>query len=67
MNFDESLKNVEQIVVDLSQDLPMEQAVEKYQQGVQIIKECLNSLETAKGQVFKVKQDLDAFLEEKMK
>ena len=67
MNFDEKLKQVEQIVNDLSQDLPMEQAVDKYQQGVLIIKECLANLEQSKGEIYKVKQDLDKYLEEKMK
>lgn len=67
MNFEEKLKQIENIVIELSQDLPMEQAVEKYQQGVVLIKECLTSLEKSKGEIYKVKQDLDSFIEEKMR
>lgn len=67
MNFEEKLKQIENIVMELSQDLPMEQAVEKYQQGVILVKECLTSLEKNKGEIYKVKQDLDSFIEEKMR
>lgn len=67
MNFDEKINEIEQIVQELSQDLPMENAVDKYQKGVVLVKECLMNLEQSKGEVYKVKQELDKYIEERMK
>lgn len=67
MNFDEKIKEIEQIVQELSEDLPMENAVDKYQKGVVLVKECLMNLEQSKGEVYKVKQELDKYIEERMK
>ena len=67
MNYEEKVKNLEEIATKLEQDLPLEQALELYKQGVGLIKECLTDLEEVKGTISKVKQDLDSYIEEKIK
>ncbi len=67
MNYEEKVKTLEEIATKLEQDLPLEQALELYKQGVGLIKECLTGLEEVKGTISKVKQDLDSYIEEKIK
>lgn len=67
MNYEDNIKELEKIVESLNSDLPMDKALETYQKGVMLIKECLTSLENTKGSVYKVKQELDEFIQEKMK
>ena len=67
MNYEEKVKTLEEIATKLEQDLPLEQALELYKQGVGLIKECLTGLEVVKGTISKVKQDLDSYIEEKIK
>ncbi len=67
MNYEDNIKELEKIVDSLNDDLPMDKALETYQKGVSLIKECLSSLENTKGSIYKVKQELDEFIQEKMK
>ena len=67
MNYEDNIKELEKIVDSLNNDLPMDKALESYQKGVLLIKECLSSLENTKGSIYKVKQELDEFIQEKMK
>lgn len=67
MNYEEKIKELEKIVTSLNDDLPMDKALEAYQKGVALIKECLSSLENTKGSIYKVKQELDEYIQEKMK
>lgn len=67
MNYEDNIKELEKIVDSLNNDLPMDKALETYQKGVYLIKECLSSLENTKGSIYKVKQELDEFIQEKMK
>ncbi len=67
MNYEDNIKELEKIVDTLNNDLPMDKALETYQKGVSLITECLSSLENTKGSIYKVKQELDEFIQEKMK
>lgn len=67
MNYEENLTKLQTLLEELKQDLPISQAVEKYQSAVGIIKENLDGLENIKGSITKIKQDLDSYFEEKMK
>lgn len=67
MNYDEQLEKLEQLTKELEKDIPLSDALEKYSQSVKIIKDCTQSLNQAKGQITKIRQDLDAFVEEKMR
>lgn len=67
MNYEEKLNELEDISKKLENDLPIEKAVELYSKGTIIIKDCLENLEKNKGEVFKIKKELDKYIEEKMK
>lgn len=67
MNYEEKMIELENISKKLEQDLPFEEAVELYSKATLMIKECLDNLENNKGQVYKIKQELDKYIEEKMK
>ncbi len=67
MNYDEKIKQLEQISSELEKDIPLTEALEKYNKGVALIKECVESLDSVKGSITKVKQDLDSYIEEKMR
>lgn len=67
MDYEEKIKELEKIVDSLNADLPMDKALDAYQKGAMLIKECLSSLENTKGSIYKVKQELDEFIQEKMR
>ena len=47
-SFEENLEKLKEIVEDLeSGDLPLKDSLEKFQNGVDIIKQCYKELETA--------------------
>ncbi|MCM1579617.1 MAG: exodeoxyribonuclease VII small subunit [Ruminococcus sp.] len=55
MNFENTLKSVDEIIAKLSEgDIPLEEAVEIYKKGAAQIEECRKMLEEAKGQALKV-------------
>jgi len=52
MKFEEALKRLEKIVTDLEDgDLPLDEALEKYEEGIRLSKTCARKLETAKKKV----------------
>jgi exodeoxyribonuclease VII small subunit len=68
MNYQENVEKLEMIVKQLeNDDLPLERALELFNDGATIIKQCKTYLEEIKGSVYKVKQDLNSFVEEPIK
>ena len=66
MDYDKKLKELENIVNELEKDLPMEQSIELYTKGANLVKECLKELEETKGGIYKVKEELDKLVETKI-
>lgn len=51
-SFEESLKQLESIVAKLEQgDLPLEESVRLFEEGIQLSNACKTDLETAEGKV----------------
>jgi len=52
MKFEEGLKKLERIVGDLEKgDLPLDESLEKYEEGIRLSKLCAKKLEAAKKKV----------------
>ena len=52
MKFEEALKKLEQIVQELEDgDLPLDESLEKYEEGIKLSRICAKKLETAKKKV----------------
>lgn len=52
MKFEEALKKLEKIVSDLEDgDLPLDTALERYEEGIRLSKACAKKLEVAKKKV----------------
>lgn len=52
MKFEEALKKLEKIVQDLEDgDLPLDESLEKYEEGIRLSKVCARKLEAAKKKV----------------
>lgn len=52
MKFEEALKRLEKIVDDLEAgNIPLDEALEKYEEGIRLSKQCAKKLEVAKKKV----------------
>ncbi|MCX5711276.1 MAG: exodeoxyribonuclease VII small subunit [Candidatus Omnitrophica bacterium] len=52
VKFEEALKKLEKIVVDLEQgDLSLDEALKKYQEGIELSRSCSQRLESAKKKI----------------
>ena len=52
MKFEDALKKLEKIVSDLEDgDLPLDEALERYEEGIKLSKACAKKLEVAKKKV----------------
>ncbi len=52
MNFEESVKALEQIVKNLENgELPIEKSIEEFEKGIALVKECRKLLDAAEKQV----------------
>ncbi|MGX7111363.1 exodeoxyribonuclease VII small subunit [Gemella cuniculi] len=59
-NFETNLVNLEKIVADLEAgNLSLEDSLEKYKQGIEIIKKCNNIIENAEKEVAKLAEDFN--------
>jgi exodeoxyribonuclease VII small subunit len=59
--FDDKLGRLEQIVGELEQGgLGLEPAIERYQEGIQLLKECHGALETYRRRVEELTRDAEA-------
>lgn len=52
IKFEEALKKLEKIVEDLEKgDIPLDEALKKYQEGIEISRACAQRLESAKKKI----------------
>jgi exodeoxyribonuclease VII small subunit len=59
--FDDKLERLEKIVGELEQGgLGLEPAIERYQEGIQLLKECHGALETYRRRVEELTRDAEA-------
>jgi exodeoxyribonuclease VII small subunit len=59
--FDDKLQRLEKIVGELEQGgLGLEPAIERYQEGIQLLKECHGALETYRRRVEELTRDAEA-------
>ncbi len=64
-SFEGQLEQLEDIVAQLEQgDIPLDDALELYEQGVSAYRECHQKLETAESKVVKLVETLEGELEE---
>lgn len=67
MDFEKSIKDLENICNKMEdENLPLDEGVKLYEEGVTIAKDCYSELKKIKGKVTIIKQDLDKFKEELM-
>jgi exodeoxyribonuclease VII small subunit len=63
MGFEENLKKLEKVVEDLhAEKLPLEKAIEKFEEGVKLADTCLKALESMKKKVEVVSRAKDGKL-----
>lgn len=59
-NFESSLKRLEEIVENLEQgNIPLDQAMRMYEEGIQLSKECLKKLNQTEIKLKKLAKNLD--------
>lgn len=62
--FEERLARLRQIVEELERgELPLEKAIERYEEGVSVLKNCATTLATAKLRVEELSRDAQGVLE----
>lgn len=65
-NFENTVKNLEKIVEELNQgNLDLDLSLQKFREGVDLIKICRKELETTENEFKKIKADLELTKEEK--
>lgn len=68
MDYEKQIEELANIVNQLENEkLTLSDSVKLFERAEQIYKQCNDYLENAKGSVYKIRQDLDAYREEKMK
>jgi exodeoxyribonuclease VII small subunit len=68
VDYEKKIERLNEILNSLDGDnLPLEKSIGLYEEAVAIYKECAEYLQNSKGTVYKIKQELDKFNEEKMK
>ena len=67
MDYEKNIEELNLIVEKLSNEkLPLDESVKLYENAEKLYKECSEYLEKQTGKVFKIKQDLERYTEEKM-
>lgn len=65
MDFEKGIKDLENICERMEdENLPLNDGVKLYEEGMLLAKECYEELNKIKGKVTIIKQDLDKFKEE---
>lgn len=65
MDFEKSIKDLENICERMEdENLPLNDGVKLYEEGMLLAKDCYEELNKIKGKVTIIKQDLDKFKEE---
>ena len=58
LNFEESIKRLKAIVDQIEQgEIPLQDSLEQYEQGMSLIKHCRTILETAEKRIEKISRD----------
>ena len=67
MNFEEKIKELQGITTKMEDaNLSMSDGVKLYEQGVLIAKECYEELNSVKGKINVIRQDLEKYREESL-
>ena len=67
MDFEEKIKELQNIASKMEDSsLSMSEGVKLYEQGVLLAKECYEELNSVKGKINIIKQDLEKFKEESL-
>ena len=65
MTFEAALKQLESIVKEMeSGDLPLEQALKKYETGIEKVRYCMAILDTTEKKITQLTRDLDGSISE---
>jgi exodeoxyribonuclease VII small subunit len=63
-NFEQSLKRLEKIVEALEKgDIPLEDAISMYEEGIQLSKQCVEELSKAELRIQKLSKDVNGNIE----
>ena len=67
MDYEKNIEILNEIIEKLSNEkLPIEEGVSLYEKAEKLYKECNEYLDLQSGKVYKIKQDLQKYVEEKM-
>lgn len=67
MNFEEKINKLQSICSKMEdENLGLDEGLKLYEEGANLAKECLSDLNSVKGKVTVIKQDLDKYREEFM-
>lgn len=67
MDYEKNIQKLNEIIEKLSNEkLLLEESVKLYEEAETLYKQCSEYLSLQSGKVFKIKQDLENFFEEKM-
>lgn len=67
MDYEKNIKELNDISIKLADEkLPLEESVKLYERAEMLYKECGDYLTSETGRVYKIKQQLDQYNEEKM-
>ena len=65
MTYEEAVKRIENIVSQLESGLlPMQEAIKLFEEGQTLVKQCFSALDTAKGKLTTIKEELGKLVEE---
>jgi exodeoxyribonuclease VII small subunit len=65
MNFEDANKRLQEIIVKLEEgSLSLDEATKLYEEGVKLSKECYKQLDSAKGKIVNLKEELNKYIEE---
>lgn len=66
LTFESAEKQLQEIALKLEdENLPFSEAQKLYENGSELVKFCLSSLDEVKGKITIIKKELDQFIEEK--
>ena len=65
MNYEDAVKELEEIIIKLSESkVPMSEACKIFERGLELSKFCYSELNKAKGKITVIKDELGTLLEE---
>lgn len=67
MNLEENLEKLKDITEKLeSGKIGLDDSVKLFEEGAELVKQCLKDLKTIKGKITVIKKDIDKFVEEEI-